>query len=191
MGVELRKISAVVPRTDHVPSRRATGVATAVLATSLLLSACGTSAAAAPWKASAILSADRVAQTVHLRLDASAMNGYSGFNFDGYGGGAMRVNIPLGWTVDVTCKNDSTTFTHSCAVVEDQPISPIDAPLAFPGASSPNPTNGLAFGASASFSFVASRLGRFRIDCLVSGHEADGMWDWLEITAGGLPSVTT
>jgi uncharacterized cupredoxin-like copper-binding protein len=51
--------------------------------------------------------------------------------------------------------------------------------------------NGLGLGESSSFQFVASKVGTYRIACLVIGHESDGMWDWFDVTPGGLPSVHT
>jgi uncharacterized cupredoxin-like copper-binding protein len=128
---------------------------------------------------------------VHLLLVSAATGADGGFNFDGYGDGAMRVGIPRGWRVDVTCKNASSILSHSCAIVDDQQLSPYAAPLAFPGASTPEPQGGVAPGASTSFSFVAARVGTYRIACLVSGHEIDGMWDWFNVTRSGLPSLTT
>ena len=44
--------------------------------------------------------ADVEMKVVHLELAANETPSFSGFNFDGYGGGAMRVSVPLGWTVD-------------------------------------------------------------------------------------------
>jgi hypothetical protein len=63
------------------------------------------------------------------------------------------------------------------------------AQSAFKGASVPNPTYGLQPGQSATFSFVASRTGSFRLACLVPGHEEARMWDVLEVTRGGKPSI--
>jgi Sulfocyanin (SoxE) domain len=91
----------------------------------------------------------------------------------------------------VTCKNASTILSRSCAVVEDLPLSPYGAPLAFLGSSTPEPTGGVAPGSSTSFSFVAAKVGTYRIACLVSGHEIDGMWDWLSVTRAGLPTLKT
>jgi hypothetical protein len=153
------------------------------------LAGCGSSSPAAPLSPSAILKSDPATKVVHLELAADETNSFNGFNFDGYGGGAMRVSVPVGWTVDVTCRNDSTTMAHSCAVVDGGPLTLTGGSIAFPGASTPNPVNGLGLGESASFQFVASKVGTYRIDCLVIGHEADGMWDWFDVTPSGLPSV--
>lgn len=154
------------------------------------LAACGSSATTAPLKGSQVLTADAATRTVHLLLASSATGAFNGFNFDGYGGGAMTVSVPAGWTVEVTCRNDSTVLTHSCAIVPDTPLVPLGLKTVF-GATSAHPTIGLPFGATAHFSFVPDRVGRYRIACLVTAHETDGMWDWFVVTRGGRPSVRT
>lgn len=126
---------------------------------------------------------------MQLLLVGAADGSDGGFNFDGYGAGEMKVQVPLGWRVDVTCKNASNILSHSCAIVKDRRLSPEAAPIAFPGASTPAPHQGVPPGGVVSFRFVASKAGVYRIACLVSGHEADGMWDWLNVTKRGLPSL--
>lgn len=140
---------------------------------------------------SAIVTSDTSLRIAHLLLVSSSTGAYGGFNFDGYGDGAMRVTVPLGWTVEVTCKNASSDLAHSCAIVDLEALGPDGAPVAFPGASSPAPNSGEQPGRTVSFSFSASKLGVFRIACLVSGHEIDGMWDWFVVSRGGLPRVST
>ncbi len=159
----------------------------ALLAFVPALAACGSSGETV--KASSILKADPAARTVNLLLVASATSAEGGFNFDGYGSGTMRVRVPVGWRVVVTCKNAASDLSHSCAIVTDVPIVPTGAPLAFRDSSTPRPRSGTPPGATTVFSFVASRVGTYRIACLVSGHEADGMWDWFQVTPGGVPSV--
>ncbi len=158
----------------------------ALLAT--VIASCGSSGALV--RRSSILTSDADNTTAHLLLVSSSSGADGGFNFDGYGDGAMRISIPVGWKVDVTCKNASATLSHSCAVVEDLPLSPDGAPLAFPGSATPAPKGGDQPGVSKSFGFVAARVGTYRIACLVSGHEIDGMWDWLSVTRSGAPKVT-
>lgn len=171
--------------------RRCLDVGVLIGAGAIVLSACGSSTSAAPLSHSAILKADAATKVVHLELVANETSSFSGFNFDGYGGGAMRVNVPVGWTVDVTCTNESTTMAHSCAIVDDAPIALSGGRIAFAGATIPDPANGLGLGESESFQFIAAKVGTYRIDCLVIGHEADGMWDWFNVTDGGSPSVQT
>lgn len=162
-------------------------IAAAILLAGLLVS-CGPSGESV--KRSSILTGDADTTTARLLLVSSSTGADGGFNFDGYGDGGMRISIPVGWQVDVTCKNASTTLSHSCAIVEDLPLSPNGAPLAFAGSGTPAPTGGVQPGVSKSFSFVAARVGTYRIACLVSGHEIDGMWDWLTVTPAGAPHVT-
>jgi Sulfocyanin (SoxE) domain len=123
-------------------------------------------------------------KVVALTLDAGYDGENNGFNFDGYGRGELLVTVPLHWRVKVTCA-DRGGMRHSCDVVD----GPGTAQPAFKGASSPNPTYGLQPGQSATFSFVASRTGSFRFACLVPGHEEARMWDVLEVTSGGKPSI--
>jgi uncharacterized cupredoxin-like copper-binding protein len=162
----------------------------AAIGAALVLAGCTSSGPVAALEGPAILSSDAATRTVHLLLDGGENDAYGGFNFDGYGDGGMTVRVPAGWTVDVTFKNESTTFTHSCGVAQDAPISTNAGPVVF-GATTPDPTTGLPFGATAHFSFVATRAGRYRIVCFVTAHEADGMWDWFVVTTGGRPSVST
>jgi len=175
-----------------VQTRGLLNLAGALLVTALLgatLASCGSSGESV--KTSSILTSNAGERTVRLLLISSSTGADGGFNFDGYGEGAMRVSVPLGWRVEVTCKNASATLSHSCAIVDDVPLSPYGAPLAFRGASTPEPKGGVQPGLSTSFSFVAARVGTYRIACLVSGHEIDGMWDWLTVTRAGRPSLTT
>jgi hypothetical protein len=138
-----------------------------------------------------ILDADPATRTVVINLAAGETATYGGFNFDGFSNGQMRITVPLGWHVFVNCTNSSTTMTNSCAVVDDQPLSPDGTPLAFPGSATIDPYDGLGLHRSGSFTFVASRPGPFRITSLVDGYQADGMWDWLIVSDGGTPSVRT
>jgi hypothetical protein len=123
--------------------------------------------------------------TARVVLVAGYDSTNNGFNFDGYARGRMLVRIPRGWRLTVVCKNAGSRF-HSCAVVHGAGTSR----LAFPGASIPNPVLGLAPGRSASFTFRASRVGVYRLVCLVPGHELAREYDVLQITASGRPGVT-
>ncbi|MHB1597805.1 MAG: sulfocyanin-like copper-binding protein [Acidimicrobiales bacterium] len=181
--------TGAAPQRRGARRRRALLTTWTLAAVAVVCASCGGGSHALA--SSAILRTDGADRTVALRLDASATGALAGFNFDGFGEGRMRVHVPVGWRVEVTCTNESTTLTHSCAVVEDRRLSPYGASLAFQGASTPDPRAGLGFGKTARFAFVASRVGTYRIACLVVGHEIDGMWDWLTVTAGDRPYVTT
>ncbi len=131
------------------------------------------------------LKVDATRRSVQLLLQAGLGSSNNGFNFDGYGRGELTVSVPRGWRVNVRCENHGALY-HSCAVVSGA----LSARPAFRGASTPSPVRGLAPGAHASFSFRASRTGSFRIACLVPGHEQARMWDVLQVTRGGRPSIS-
>lgn len=127
------------------------------------------------------LHVDAKARTALVTLVAGYNGENNGFNFDGYGRGEMLVSVPRGWRVRVTCTNHGG-IDHSCAVVP----GPMTAAPSFRGAATPI----LPPGRTAGFSFVAGRIGTYRLACLVPGHEEARMWDVLEVTRGGRPSVT-
>ena len=127
------------------------------------------------------------AHHVTLRLVAGYNSNLSGFNFDGYGQGNMVVQIPTGWRVTVVFTNRGA-LPHSVAIMgSGQSLVPV-----FPGAGLPasDLQSGLAKGASATFAFTTGAPGRYRIACLVPGHEVEGMWDVLQVTgAGTTPTI--
>ena len=120
-------------------------------------------------------------RTAIVTLIAGYNGENNGFNFDGYGRGELMVSVPLGWRVRVTCTNRGA-LTHSCAVVP----GPMTITPSFRGAATPI----LPPGSTTKFSFVASRVGSYRLACLVPGHEEARMWDVLEVTRGGKPAIT-
>jgi FtsP/CotA-like multicopper oxidase with cupredoxin domain len=126
------------------------------------------------------------ARAANLRLIAAYNNVYGGFNFNGYGKGQVLVAVPRGWRVNVRCMNNSSSMHHSCAIVRG--VS--GTTPAFPGASSPAAHSGLAPRQTVAFSFLAARLGTYRIACLVLGHEQAGMWDVLDVTRDRIPAVS-
>jgi hypothetical protein len=129
---------------------------------------------------------DAQRRTVRLALIPAYNDVYGGFNFNGYGKGQVLVQVPRGWRVVVRCSNERAGGPHSCAIVKGTEAS---AP-AFPGAASPAPLSGLPAGGSATFTFVANRLGVYRIASLVRSDEQAGMWDVVAVTASRRPSVT-
>lgn len=165
---------------------RAVGVGIAAAAGTL--AGCGSQPA--PMSARQILAFDTSARTVDVSAHAAYGSANGEMNFDGYAGGRLTIDIPVGWLVTVHCVNDSKLLQHSCAVVSDAPATLGTRPLAFPEASSPDPADGSRPGAISTFQFVADRTGSFRIACLVHGHEIDGMWDRLVVTAGQTPSAS-
>ena len=87
----------------------------------------------------------------------------------------------------MTCTNvDRSNEYHSCAAVADEAAT---TPL-LAGASTSNPLNGVGRGATATFTFAPDKAGNFRLACLVGHHEQAGMWDTLNVTDSGLPSIS-
>ena len=127
------------------------------------------------------LHVDAKQRTAIVTLVAGYNGENNGFNFDGYGRGELLVSIPRGWRVRVTCTNHGSLI-HSCAIVP----GPMTVTPAFPGAASPI----LPPGSTTKFSFIASRVGTYRIACLVVGHEEARMYDVLDVNRGGKPAIT-
>ena len=109
----------------------------------------------------------------------------NGFNFDGYGRGELLASVPRGWRVVVHFENRGSRRT-SCAVV----TGARSATLAFPGASIPDPVQGVRSGGKARFSFMATRAGSYRIASLVPGQAEARMFAVLVVTPNGRPSIT-
>jgi hypothetical protein len=129
------------------------------------------------------LEIDRRAHSVTVTLIASYNGTNGGYNFDGYSR-ELLWTVPRGWTVRVVCHNRGP-LRHSCAVVRGANTTT----PAFAGAETPQPLIGIEEGHTASFSFRATRTGVYRFTCLVPGHEEARMWDVLQVTRAGRPSV--
>jgi len=128
--------------------------------------------------------ADAATRAVVITLVAGYPAGDYQFNYNGYRNGTLVISIPTGWHVTVQCENRGTV-PNSCAVVRGRgDTNPVEA-----GWSTPDPTQGLAPGQSATFEFTPSAAGSYRIASLVGGNEASGMWADLEITTGGAPTM--
>lgn len=129
------------------------------------------------------LSYDSANKTATLKLVAGYQGVNHGLSYDGEANGKLQVSVPVGWRVVVNFSN-AASINHSAAVVTPTGSSPV-----FSGASSPDPTVGLAPGGSVSFSFVAATAGSYRIACLVPGHEGLGMWATFDVPSSGVPSI--
>ncbi len=127
------------------------------------------------------LSYSPTVKVVDLLLHAGVNDNY---DFNGYSNGVMTVTVPLGWKIDVSFSNASSIMAHSAMIV---PVTAIQSPTtftpAFPGASTPHPTQGINPGGSAQFSFTAGQAGYYAIVCGVPGHAALGMWDHFNVSA--------
>jgi hypothetical protein len=159
-----------------------------VAAALFLVAACdpvmGTGAGNPP-DLSKYISVDPNAHAVVLTLVAGYPAGDYQFNYNGYASGALVVTVPVGWQATIQCENRSTV-PNSCAVVTGKgDRQPVDSRW-----TTPQPERGLDPGQSASFVFEPVSPGSLRIASLVAGSEASGMWADLEVTSGGLPSMT-
>lgn len=131
------------------------------------------------------LSVNSRTKTAQVTLVAALNGADGGFNFDGAYSGRAVLRVPIGWTVVVHFLNRGP-LPHSAAFVVGK-----GPRLAFPGASSPDPTSGTPAGKRAVFRFRTTRLGTYRIACLVPGHEDAGMWIAFVVTKPNVrPSFT-
>ncbi|MBO0701686.1 MAG: hypothetical protein J2P38_02055 [Candidatus Dormibacteraeota bacterium] len=160
------------------PLARGMGMACLAAAAALLIVACGGAGRGSQWSPLGLI--HQPSRTVQLNLVITPGG------FDGYSGGALKMNVPRGWRVDVFCSNQTAT-PHSCAIVSGAGSR---AP-AFPGAASPHAGTGLPRGEFADFGFTVKRVGSYRLTTLVPGHQDRWMWDRFEVVAGGEPSVST
>lgn len=126
---------------------------------------------------------DAAAERATLTLIASYDGSDRGLNLDGYVKGALLFRVPRGWRVVLRCANRSRETRYSCAVLD----SPGSSRAAFPGARRPHPPGGLAPGATATFSFIARRLGSYRLAGLVGRSEPAGMWVVLDVVRSRRP----
>jgi hypothetical protein len=123
---------------------------------------------------------------VVLTLVPADHSPWTSYNFNGYSRDQVLVEVPLGWRVVVRCVNTVSSARHSCAIVDNS----LSTGPAFPGASTPDPLVGLNPGHSATFSFLASRPGAYRIACLVDDNEiGNGIWDGLQVGGTERPLV--
>ncbi|MCL8209330.1 MAG: hypothetical protein K6V97_14870 [Actinomycetia bacterium] len=129
---------------------------------------------------------DTRTKTAYLTVIAGYNGTRDGFNFDGYADGRLVFRVPVGWDVTIRFVNRGTT-PHSVVITRGHGRRP-----AFPGAAVPETEriSGLAPGQSTIFTFRPTRVGSYRLVCLVPGHEDRGMWDRFVVTAGGMPSTS-
>ena len=131
------------------------------------------------------LSANPQRKSVLLRLSASGNRSTLGA-FNGYSRGQVLVEIPTGWRVTVRCVNAAPLTRHACAVTANS----LATRPAFRDAATPNPSGGLQPGGSATFSFLATRPGVYRLASLVDDDEiGNGLWDTLQVGSTSRPQV--
>jgi sulfocyanin SoxE-like protein len=135
------------------------------------------------------LSSDAATKTVSLTMLAGGQSVNHGYNFNGYINGRLVISVPKGWRITVRCQVDPLSGAHSCSVVR----GPDTARPAFPGSTLPDPTGSgfVQAGDTKTFTFTAGApmVGRFA--CLLTGHQAAGMWATFQVTDSDQPSIGT
>ncbi|GEM_PF-754512 len=123
-----------------------------------------------------------VQKTAELTLVASKTEANGGFNFNGYGKGALTITVPVGWKLLIHYRNDGN-LRHSLDVAPFAGTQPDKAPdPAFPGASTKDAVDGIGPGQEETVSFVAATAGKYEFLCGALGHAQAGMWDYLIIS---------
>ena len=126
---------------------------------------------------------DRATRTAHLTLISAY--GADTYNFNGGTRGQFTFTVPLGARVIVTYSNHSMHMPHGAEVVRYTgalPLGTAPAP-AFPGAASPNYRHGTLMGVVQTFTFVASKAGRYLLICPVHNHVKFGHWAWFIVSS--------
>ncbi len=123
-------------------------------------------------------------KTVTLRAEAT-VNRFGSLSFNGYANGFMTIQLPENWTVHVAFINRQALVNNSAMIVpypqlvKGGPFSP-----AFPGASTPHPSQGVSQGVLQHFSFVAAKPGKYALISAVPDGQADsGMWDYVIVSS--------
>lgn len=139
---------------------------------------------------SSLLRTDHARRIARVALHAGTQHGSQPeLNFNGAAAGELELRVPIGWTVELLFDNVGNA-RHSVRVVGDLDL-PVDlGPSVFAGAQSPDPVLGSESGSAHRVSFVASRVGRYRIACAVPAHGFAGMWIRLTVDgAASAPSI--
>lgn len=111
-------------------------------------------------------------------------NGQAGqYNFDGYAHGHMTMKVPTGWHVTMKVTNDGSTG-HSLEIIKAPKAPPVhELKPAFKHAETKDIHQGMPPGSSSTFSFTASKPGKYWIMCGVPGHALLGMWDHFVVSS--------
>lgn len=129
-----------------------------------------------------------------LNLAISSVAGDNPMNFNGYGKGALKITVPVGWKINITYTNQqSGGITHSVGFVNwSQRESPSGQfTPAFSGSVGPTDkfSSGVPSGQPIQYSFTADKAGQYAIVCGVPGHAAGGMWDEFDVSASAKAPV--
>lgn len=167
-------------------------IGTLILSTTFLATGCGKVANSAP---SSLLVAHPENRTADIYLIAGYNRNNLWENVNGYSNGNLSISVPVGYKVALHITNDG-------GVPYDIGVYTKDQKLAFTGAGSSmtdyrqNPTGGIMPGSSVTYSFVANRVGDYRLADLLyefpnrqPSHLPLGMWAEFHVTQSGSPQV--
>ena len=141
-------------------------------------------------------SVDHTARTVRLSITAGLTPEANNWNFNGYTNGRLAINVPQGYTVNITFTNNDPNMAHSLGIsaeTQNFSVPPQPTPV-FPGAISQNPgsmVDGTMPRESETITFVAERAGDYSMVCYIPGHTAIGMWVWFTVTTGTEAGIQT
>ena len=131
---------------------------------------------------------DRAAETVNLTITAGSTNANNYWNYNGAINGGMAINVPLGYTVNLTLVNQDPNMPHSVVISSETRnfMSPVSPEPVFAGAATSNPTSMVDAtmpGETETITFVAEELGSYSMVCTIPGHSAPGMWVSFNVVA--------
>ncbi len=159
-----------------------------------LMTGCGRVVNSAP---SSLMVTHPSARAADIYLNAGYNRNNLWENVNGYMNGNLSISVPVGYRVTLHVTNDG-------GVPYDIGVYTQDQQLAFPGSGNSlqdyllNPSSGILPGSSATYSFVATRVGDYQLADLMyqfpnrrPSHLALGMWAQFHVTKAGRPIITT
>ncbi|WP_051662826.1 sulfocyanin-like copper-binding protein [Alicyclobacillus macrosporangiidus] len=130
-----------------------------------------------------------------IDLTITAQSGDNPMNFNGYGKGALKITVPVGWKVNVTFVNQQGQVPHSVGFVQwaDRESPTGQFTPAFDGSvGDESQFKSGVTSAGQKYSFTADKAGQYAMVCGVPGHAAAGMWDEFDVDAHATaPTITT
>ncbi len=133
---------------------------------------------------------DEANQTVTLTLTAGSTNRNNHWNYNGAINGELAVNVPEGYTVNITLINEDPNMPHSAVISSELSnfATPPSPEPVFAGAATANPTSMVDAtmpGETETITFVADAAGDYSLVCTIPGHSALGMWLFFRVLPAG------
>lgn len=126
------------------------------------------------------LVADSAARTVTLDLEVTAPQGAASAVINGHRSGALRIVVPVGWTVRWNWRSSDASAPHSLVVMVQREKIPLEGGRpSFSNAMTRMVTEGLRAGQTDQSTFTAEEAGWYWMMCGVPSHGLNG--EWLEL----------